>query len=196
MREDRRGDTRKFGEIFVGAGIGRVIVVGFRVADSLFFPFRLGFRIENRLWLVGGVRGVAAVLVGERETRDALEMAAMPAEAAFFIGVGIENPGDLLGSREKVFVDEGVVVGKKNAEAWMRVIPADNALVGEVAILDFVNVLPGVLREGDVRAALRGIRAGNACADVCGTVFKIADQDAASFVFALRAGVLPNRAPP
>src|SRR5260370_41229606 len=98
MREDRRGDTRKLGEIFVGAGIVRVIVVGFRVADWLFFPFRLGFRIENQLWLVGGVCGLAAVLVGERETRDALDMAAMPAEAALFMGVGIENPADLLGS--------------------------------------------------------------------------------------------------
>jgi len=88
----------------------------------------------------------------------------------------------------------GVVVGEKDAEAWMRVIPADDALVGEVAILDFVNVLPGVLREGDVRAALRGIRAGNACADVCGAVFKIADQDAANFVFEVRAGVLANLA--
>src|SRR5258708_21277404 len=187
MREERGGDTGKLREIFVGDGIVRVIVVGFRVADWLFFPFRLGFRIENRLWLVGGVCGLAAVLVRERETRDAFEMAAMPAEAAFFIGVGIENPGYLFGSREKVFVDEGVVVGKKNAEAWMRVIPADNALVGEVAILDVVNVLPGALRDDDVRAGLPGIRSGNAGADVCGAVFKIADQDAANFVFEIRA---------
>src|SRR5258707_12571763 len=104
-------------------------------------------------------------------------MDAMPAEAAYFIGVGIETSGDVRGSREKVFVDEGVVVREKDAEAWMRVIPADNALVGEVAILDFVNVLPGVLREGDVRAALSGIRSGYACADVCATVFIIDDKN-------------------
>src|SRR5258708_14522967 len=76
----------------------------------------------------------------------------------------------------------------------MRVIPADNALAGEVAILDFVNVLPGVLREGDVRAALCGIGAGDASADVRATVFEAADQDATDFVLEIRAGMLANLA--
>ena len=61
----------------------------------------------------------AASGIDEINAREALEAFAVPAEAPFFIGMGIVDPRDLLRRREKVLVNEGVVVRKKNAEPGM-----------------------------------------------------------------------------
>ena len=73
----------------------------------------------------------------------------------------IEHPCDLAGRSEKVFVNKGVVIGKEDTEARMRVIPAHNAMVGILLIFDLINVLPGILGECDVGASFFGVRAGN-----------------------------------
>src|SRR5256885_12405028 len=116
----------------------------------------------HTVWPVQAASEFAASGIDEINAREALEAFAVPAEAPFFIGMGIVNPRDLLRRREKVLVNEGVVVGKKNAESRMRVIPADDAGIRKIAVFDFVNVFPSILREGDVGAALRRVFARDA----------------------------------
>ena len=93
---------------------------------------------------------------------------------------------------------EGVVIGKKNAKAGMRVIPAEDALVGIIAVFDFVDVLPGVLREGATcappwAAFTPAIARLDLDVRLRWTPF-LADQDAADFGLAVGAGVLANLA--
>src|SRR4029077_18795125 len=99
--------------------------------------------------------GLPASMVHHRKVRQALDPPALPPEAAFLVRVRIVNPRHLLRRRKEILVNERVVVRKKHAKARMRVIPPYNPLIRILRILDFVDVLPGVLRKRDMRAALR-----------------------------------------
>ncbi len=54
----------------------------------------------------------------------------------------------------------GVVFGKEYAHAGMRVIPADQLLAGIAFLQLFIESDLGILREGQVGAAVAGMRSG------------------------------------
>src|SRR5882757_6635140 len=72
-------------------------------------------------------------------------VAANPAEAAFFIRVRIVNPRHLLRIGKEILLDKEVVLGEKNTEAGMRVVPPDNLVVRVFLILDLIYMFPGLL---------------------------------------------------
>ena len=88
-------------------------------------------------------------------------------------------------------MNEGVVIRKKYAEPGMRVIPAHDAFIRIVLILDLVNVFPSVLRERDVSPRLRRIQPRDARGDAHSATIFCADQHSTDFRFAVRASVLP-----
>src|ERR1700744_3537099 len=91
-----------------------------------------------------------AVEVDDRKRGDALYLVVEPAKASLLIGVRIVNPGDLVGRGKEVAVNEGIVLGEENTEARMRVIPADDPVVGIRLVLDAIDFFPGILRKGNV----------------------------------------------
>src|ERR1700730_18089973 len=74
----------------------------------------------------------------------------------------------------------------------MRMIPTKDPLLRIVAILNFVDVLPGVLREGDVRAALRCVRARNASFNRSNAIRITANENAANLGLAAGSRMLAN----
>src|SRR5437867_2492950 len=117
-----------------------------------------------------------------------------PTKAAFFIVMGVVHPGDLIVRADEVLMNEGVVIGEKNTEAGMRVIPAHDTRIWELGVLHLVDVLPSVLRECDVRARLRRILARNAFGDTNCTIMARPNQHATNFRLGMRARVLPDPA--
>src|SRR5208282_1025994 len=101
------------------------------------------------------------------------------------------HPGELGGSREKILLDELVVLGKKNPEPGMRVVPAHDALVRIINVLDLVDVLPRILGERHMGAGLRSVDSGNAGLHGHDTVAVPPDQHAADLGLHRRASVLP-----
>ena len=140
------------------------------------------------------MRFFAASPIDNADLSQPLDAAAHPAEAAFFIRVRIENPRHLSRRRKEILVNEGVVIRKKNAESWMRMIPAHNPLRWILLILHRIDVLPGVLRESDVSAGLFGILPLDAGRDVDAVIAILADEHTADFGFAAGARMLPDLA--
>ena len=133
-----------------------------------------------------------ALRIAKAHSGKLFDFAADPAEAAFFVGVRIVDPGDLLRAGKKVFVDEQVMLRQKYAEAGMRVVPADDLGVRILAVFDLVNVLPGVLGKGDVGPTLGGVHAGNTGFHQSAFVAGLADQHAANLGFHGSPGVLAD----
>src|SRR6266566_4544811 len=76
----------------------------------------------------------------------------------------------------------------------MRVVPPDDPLVRKVLVLDFVDVFPGVLREGNVSSRLCRVEPRYPRGDAQSVSKLCADQHAADFGFAVGTGVLPDLA--
>src|ERR1051326_3193950 len=102
----------------------------------------------------------------------------------------VVNPSYLLGTGEKILVDEQVVVRQEDTESGMRVIRADDPRLWIFLVFYLVDVFPGILREGNVSASLRRVRAGDARFNDRRVAFFSPDQDAADFCFHRRAPVL------
>ena len=81
-------------------------------------------------------------------------------------------------------MNESIVVGKKHAKAGMRVIPAHNPFLGILLILYRINVLPGILGEGDVGAGLFRILALDAGGNLDTVIAILSDEHTADFGFA------------
>ena len=179
MRNDRKSPTKPGGRGKFGGltRIGRVIVF-FYAADRFGLASFAGF--------------FAAFVVFDVNFRKAFNSFAGPTETAFFVTVRVVNPSDLQSGGEKILVNKCVVIGEKNAEAGMGVIPADDALVRKVFVFDLVDMLPSILGEGDVGSRLRRIQAGNPRGDVHPIAVFFADEHAADFGFAIGTRVLPD----
>src|SRR6185437_14210572 len=104
----------------------------------------------------------------------------------------IVNPGNLVSTGEEVLLDKHVMLREKNAKAGVRMIPADNFVIREFAVFDFVNVLPRVLGKSNVSAALCCVDSGDTCLNGGPVIFGGADQHTADLGFHGRAGVLAN----
>jgi hypothetical protein len=89
-------------------------------------------------------------------------------------------------------MNEGVVVRKENAKTRVRVVPADDALIRIVAILNLVDMLPSVLGERNVRAPLRCALSRNARFYFRNPGGFGSYQDATDFCFSVRARMLAN----
>ena len=88
-----------------------------------------------------------------RRSRSAAAASACPVapgEDAFQIADRIDHVRHLPGSREEMLMDEAVAVGQENAEVRMRVIPADDPLVGESRVHLLVDLRPRLVRERDL----------------------------------------------
>src|ERR1700694_4200297 len=72
----------------------------------------------------------------------------------------------------------------------MRVIPADDPLVGIILVFDFVDVLPGILRKSNVGTGLSGVDAGNTGFNLQSPVLLATDKHSAHLRLALRPRVL------
>src|SRR5262249_49885639 len=116
----------------------------------------------RRLRLATFLSVLSAVIVANRDLRKPFDSSADPAEAALFIRVRIEHPGYLPRRSKEILVYEGIVVGQEDPESGMRVIPANNPLVGILLVLDLINMLPSVLRECDMGAGFLSISSWNA----------------------------------
>src|SRR5271169_593865 len=119
--------------------------------------------------------------VGKAETRHALDAIGRPTEEPLFLAVRVIHPGKLFRRRKEIAMDKGVVIGKKNAESGVRVIPADNAGFRVLGVLHFVDMFPSVLRERDVSASLRCVLPGDAGVHMDSIIATDADQNAADF---------------
>src|SRR5271165_423733 len=115
-----------------------------------------------------------------------------PAEASLFVRQRIENPRDLPRGGEEILVNEGVVLGEKDPESRVRMIPAHNPLIGERPILYRVDVLPGILRKCNVGPRLVGIFPFDAGRDLDALIFILSDQHPTDFSGARGTRVLPD----
>jgi hypothetical protein len=129
------------------------------------------------------LRFFSTAAIVDSDLSEPLDSAAHPSETAFLIRVGIENPCDLSGRGKEIPVNEGVVLGEKHAKTGMRVIPADNAILGIFLILHRIDVLPGILGEGNVGASLFSVLALNAGRNLDAVIAILADEHAADFGF-------------
>src|ERR1035438_1659056 len=99
----------------------------------------------------------------------------------------IHNPSDLSRRRKEILVNKRVVLGQKDSESWMRVIPAYDPLVGKFVVLNFIDVLPRILRERDVSTRFFRLQSGNRRLDFDNAVAVLPDQHSADL--GLGAGV-------
>src|SRR5882762_5396097 len=76
----------------------------------------------------------------------------------------------------------------------MRVVPPDDPLVRKILVLDFVDVFPRVLREGNVSSRLCRVEPRYPRGDAQSVSKLFANQYAADFGFAVGARVLPDLA--
>ena len=83
-------------------------------------------------------------------------------------------------------------VRRLNSDVRMRVIPAHDALTGELLIFYGIDVLPGVLGKSNVGASLFGIFPLDTGADLNVLVFILSDQHPADLGGHGGAGVLPD----
>src|SRR5450432_4355533 len=123
-----------------------------------------------------------------------MHLSGHPSEAALFVGARVIDPRYLTGGREKILLDEHVMLGKKNAEARVRMVPADDAFVRVKLILYAIDCLPGILREGDVSTGLSRVHTFNRGTNLNGVVGGLTDQNTTDLGLAVRAGVLANAA--
>ena len=85
--------------------------------------------------------------------------------------MGVENPRRSGTRGKKVLVNEEVVIGQKNPQSRMRVVPTHDGRVRELDVFNLVNVLPRFLGESNICTTLSSffaamqLHAGNA---VCG----------------------------
>src|SRR5579884_403966 len=124
------------------------------------------------------MRNLYRLRIAEADSGQFFNIAANPPEAAFFIGMRIKDPRNLLRVGKEILLDKKIMLRKENAEAGMRVIPADNLMVRIFLVLDLIYMFPGVLGKRNVRAALRGIHAGDASLHSHALIFNIANEDA------------------
>ncbi len=68
-------------------------------------------------------------------------------EEAKLLPAGVDDQGDLPGMGEKVAVDEQVISGQKNAEAGMRVLPAEDFGAGKLRLGLAMQIGPGFVGE-------------------------------------------------
>src|SRR5690349_8861686 len=102
----------------------------------------------------------------------------------------IVNPGYLARGREEVLLDEHVMLGEEDTKPRVRVIPANDALVGIAFIFSAIDFLPGILRKRDVSAGLRCVQCLDRSANVDDAVGIFADQDTADLGLRVRLRVL------
>src|SRR5258707_813271 len=76
----------------------------------------------------------------------------------------------------------------------MRGVPSDDPLVRKILVLDFVDVFPGVLREGNVGSRLCRVEPWYPRGDAQSVSKLFANQHSADFGFAVGACVLPDLA--
>src|SRR6266404_591203 len=76
----------------------------------------------------------------------------------------------------------------------MRVVPSDDPLVRKILVLDFVDVFPGVLREGNVGSRLCRVEPRYPRGDAQSVSNLFANQHSTNFGFAVGACVLPDLA--
>src|SRR5207248_324749 len=115
-----------------------------------------------------------------------------PAEATLLFGMGINDPGYLVRSVEKVFVNKQVVIGEKNSKPRVGMVPTDDGLVGILRILNFINMLPGGLGEGHMSAASLGFFSVDAGFHPRLAAFHSTDQHAANFSLHRTMRMLPD----
>ncbi len=127
----------------------------------------------------------------------ALGFGVAPEEEAVFAAGWIMYHRHLPGEVKEIRVDEEIHVREEDAESGMRVVPADDALVGVIAVHDAVDVVPGVGGEGDLGGGVAREFAADAVFDdeeVAGVVADdVADEDAADFDVAGGVAVLVDR---
>src|SRR5262249_60209448 len=111
------------------------------------------------IFVYGGVINLHALGISKAEPAQLFDLSADPAEASFLVGVRIVDPGHLLGAGEEILLDEEIVFREKYSKAGMRMVPANDFCVGILLVFDLVDVLPGILSECDVGAALRRVDA-------------------------------------
>src|SRR5947209_19392714 len=91
----------------------------------------------------------------------------------------------LPGEVKEIAVNEEIHVGKEDAETGMGVVPADDALVGVIAVHDAVDVVPGFRGEGDLRGGVAGELAADDIFDdeegTRGVADDVTDEHAADF---------------
>src|SRR5262249_29273512 len=131
------------------------------------------------IFVYGGVINLHALGISKAEPAQLFDLSADPAETPFLVGVRIVDPGHLLGAGEEILLDEEVVFRKEYSKAGMRMVPSHDLGVGILLVLDLVDVLPGILGEGDMGAALRGVDTGNASLDDGAILVRAANQHAA-----------------
>src|SRR5579863_7691516 len=130
-------------------------------------------------------------------------MSAAPDEQATVFALWIVDEGDLPGRGKEVLMDEHVHIGQENTEAGMRMVPAEDLLLGITLLHLAMDVGPGLRRECDLGIATRGIVPANVGGDEApgadGVAVKGADEHAAHFYVALTQGmgadVVKNRSP-
>src|SRR5665213_3025130 len=91
-------------------------------------------------------------------------------------------------------MDKGVVLGEKDAETGVGVIPADDAMVGPGLVLDAIDLFPRILRERHMGAGLGGAGSLNGSLYIDQPVALLSDQDPADFRLHRAACVLPDAA--
>src|SRR5262249_19121905 len=144
-----------------------------------------------RLRLAGLAGLFSALVVFHADFFQSLEPLAAPSKTALFVAVRVVHPGDLQRRREKILVNEGVVVGKKDAETGVRMVPADNPLVGFAFFFFFVDFSPGFLSDLSLVARFRRFHPRYSRGDLHPATVFFADQYAAYFGLAVRTRVLP-----
>src|SRR5581483_6184218 len=117
-----------------------------------------------------------------------------PAKTSFLVSVRIVNPRHLLRIGEKILLDKQIMLREEHTKTRMRVVPANNFLVGILFVLDLVNVLPGILGKGDMSATLRGVVALDASFNRHPLMLRAADEHAADFGLHRATGMLADLA--
>ncbi len=86
---------------------------------------------------------------GEVISLDLRKILAPPLEEAAGLLHGIDYVSHLQGLCKEMLMNENVVVRKKNAEAWMRVVPADDVKIGKKAVTLAGDLFPGIVSVGE-----------------------------------------------
>src|SRR5208337_2813641 len=92
-----------------------------------------------------------AALGGEIISLHLREILVSPLEEAAGLLNGIDDVSHLQSLREEMLMDEKVVVRKKDAEAGMRVVPADDVQIGKKPVALAGDLFPGIVGVGKAR---------------------------------------------